>query len=244
MSIAALSLGRPAVSDAGSDSRNLASERRAAAGPDQGLRALAHEHGFYSALYLHIGHAACGRAAAPEGPPSRLVASSPIALRQYGEALTGSSIARRAAGSHRPFAWTNTDEDMPGLSGRHVGLAIPVQDHAAGPGLVALIGQDLDRVRRLAREEAAALAFAAAELHQSILASVRPAATAALTAREIECLRFAAVGRTVADTGQALGITSRTVEFHLKNVAEKLDATNKVHAVAIAVSQGLVSLRG
>jgi len=240
MSIAALSLDRPAVSDAGP-----AVARRVATGPDQGLRALAHEHGFYSALYLHIGHAACGRVAAHAGPPSRLVASSPIALRQYGQALTASSVARRAAGSHRPFAWTTAEEDLPGLAGRHVGLAIPVQDHAAGPGLVALIGQDLDRARRLAREEAAALAFAAADLHQAILVSVRPAATAAaLTAREIECLRFAAVGRTVADTSQALGITGRTVEFHLKNVAEKLDATNKVHAVALAVSQGLVSLRG
>ena len=230
MSIVALSLG-PAP--------------RALLDPGQRLRALALGRGFYSGLYLHIGHALCRQATAPGGPPSRLVASSPIALPQYGEALAASSVARRAAGSHRPFAWSNVDEDLPGLSGRHAGLAIPVQDHAAGPGLVALIGQDLDLARQLAREEAADLALAAADLHRDVLASTRPAATAsALTAREIECLRLAAVGRTVADTSMALGITSRTVEFHLKNVAEKLDATNKVHAVAIAVSQGLVSLRG
>lgn len=222
--------------------RGAAVERRAPLGLDQRLRALAQDYGFYSGLYLHIGHAVCD----PErGAPSRLIASSPIALRQYGAALAASSVARRAATAYRPFAWTSVEERLPGLLGRHAGLAIPVQDHAAGPGLVALIGQDFDLTRALAAAAAGVLTLAAADLHQSVLSLVRPAATAnsALTSREIECLRLAALGRTVAETGKALGITSRTVEFHLKNVAEKLGATNKVHAVAISVSHGLVSLK-
>ncbi len=222
--------------------RNVAVERRPPLGLDQRLRALAQDYGFYSGLYLHIGHAMCD----PErSSPSRLIASSPVALRQYGNALAVSNVARRAATAHRPFAWTNVEERLEGLSGRHAGLVIPVQDHAAGPGLVALIGQDLDLARALAGNAAGVLVMAAADLHHSALSDVRPAATAnsALTGREIECLRLAALGRTVAETGKALGITSRTVEFHLKNVAEKLGATNKIHAVAIAVSHGLVSLK-
>lgn len=224
--------------------RNAVAERCVPAGLDQRLRALAQDHGFYSGLYLHMGHTVCDPDEA-SAPPSRLIASSPIALRQYGAALTASSVARRAATAHRPFAWTSVEERLPGLSGRHAGISIPVQDHAAGPGLVALIGQDYDLARALATSAAGLLSLAAVDLHQSALNTLRPASASGstLTSREIECLRLAALGRTVAETGEALGITSRTVEFHLKNVTEKLDATNKIHAVAIAVSRGLVSLK-
>ncbi|WP_165190125.1 response regulator transcription factor [Caulobacter soli] len=243
MFIAVSDFDRSPEGPPGTPARGVAVERRASLGLDQRLRALAQDYGFYSGLYLHIGHAVCG----PEQTaPSRLVASSPIALRQYGTALAASSVARRAAAAYRPFAWTSIEERLPGFSGRCAGLAIPVQDHAAGPGLVALIGQDLDMARALAGDSAGVLALAAADLHQSALSDVRPAATAssALTGREIECLRLAALGRTVAETGKALGISSRTVEFHLKNVTEKLGATNKIHAVALSVSLGLVSLKG
>lgn len=243
MFIAVSDFDRSPEAPPATSARPLAGERRMSRGLDQRLRALAQDYGFYSGLYLHIGHAVRD----PEGtPPSRLVASSPIALRQYGSALAASSVARRAAAAYRPFAWTSVEERLPGFSGRCAGLAIPVQDHAAGPGLVALIGQDLDLARALAGDAAGALALAAVDLHQSVLSHVRPAATAssALTPREIECLRLAALGRTVAETGKALGITSRTAEFHLKNVTEKLGAINKIHAVALSVSLGLVSLGG
>lgn len=244
MSIAAPDLDRFLEARIGPVGRSAALERRPTTGLDQRLRTLAQDHGFYSGLYLHIGHALCHPNQAVVSP-ARLVASSPIALRQYGAALAASSVARRAATAHRPFAWNSVDERLPGLSGRHVGLSIPVQDHAAGPGLVALIGQDFDLARALAASAAGALVLAAADLHHSVLSSMRPAAAASatLTSREIECLRLAALGRTVAETGDVLGITSRTVEFHLKNVTEKLGAANKIHAVAIAISHGLVSLR-
>lgn len=243
MSIAVHDLDRVSDPQFGAAPRSAALiERRAPLNLEQRLRALAQDHGFYSGLYLHIGHALCDP---QHAPPSRLIASSPIALRQYGAALAASSVIRRAATAYRPFAWNSVEERLPELSGRHSGLAIPVQDHAAGPGFLALIGQDFDLARALAANAAGALILAAADLHQSVLSTVRPAATAssALTSREMECLRQAALGRTVAETGKALGITSRTVEFHLKNVTEKLGATNKIHAVAIAVSHGLVSLR-
>lgn len=240
MSLAALD--RLSAPEEGSTFRDVGLGQRAALGLDQQLRKLAQDHGFYSGLYLHIGHALVGQG---HGSPSRLIASSPIALRQYGAALATGSIARRAAIAYRPFAWISVEEHLPGLIGRHVGLSIPVQDHAAGPAVVVLVGQDLDLARALASNAAGALMLAAADLHQAALASLRPTATGgALTVREIECLRLAAVGRTVADSASLLGITGRTVEFHLKNVTEKLQAANKIHAVAIAVSHGLVTLRG
>jgi hypothetical protein len=244
MSLAVFELDRAPVAGDGGGFRAAVLGGQEPQGLDQRLRKLAQGHGFYSGLYLHLGHAPVGEDQ-DRFPPSRLIASSPIALRQYGAALAGGSMVRRAATAHRPFAWTSVEERLPGLSGRHVGLSVPVQDHAAGPALVALIGQDLDLARGLASSAAGALMLAAADLHQAALAGMRPAATSggALTVREIECLRLAAVGRTVADSAAILGITGRTVEFHLKNVTEKLRAANKIHAVAIAVSHGLVSLR-
>lgn len=61
-----------------------------------------------------------------------------------------------------------------------------------------------------------------------------------LTGRERECLLWAAEGKTASDTAQILGISERTVLFHLHNAAEKLDVTNRSQAVARAVAQGYI----
>ena len=62
-----------------------------------------------------------------------------------------------------------------------------------------------------------------------------------LTDREKECLTWAAEGKTTWETSQILGISERTVIFHLKNVALKLNASNRPQAVARAVSQLLIT---
>jgi DNA-binding CsgD family transcriptional regulator len=111
---------------------------------------------------------------------------------------------------------------------------------------VALIGTDAECARRLAVEVAPSLMAAAADLHAEAQQVLAPATyrrdASALTLREIEVLRLAALGLSCLESGKALGITPRTVEFHLKNAGEKLGAVNKIHAVAIAVSAGWISL--
>lgn len=57
----------------------------------------------------------------------------------------------------------------------------------------------------------------------------------ALTAREKECLKWAADGKTSWETGEILGIRSTTVEFYIEQARVKLNATNKVQAVAKAL---------
>ncbi len=61
-----------------------------------------------------------------------------------------------------------------------------------------------------------------------------------LSARERECLLWAAEGKTAWETGQILGITERTAIFHLHNAAGKLNVSNRQHAVARAISLGLI----
>ena len=64
-----------------------------------------------------------------------------------------------------------------------------------------------------------------------------------LTAREIECLRWAADGKTSAEIVQLLGLSESTANFHLNNAMRKLDVVNRQHAVAKATLQGLIQPR-
>jgi DNA-binding CsgD family transcriptional regulator len=63
----------------------------------------------------------------------------------------------------------------------------------------------------------------------------------ALSDRELECLVWASRGKTNSDISNILGITPRTVEFHVTNAMRKLRVYNKLHAVAIAIQYGLIS---
>ncbi|WP_287147188.1 LuxR family transcriptional regulator [Aeromonas sp.] len=64
----------------------------------------------------------------------------------------------------------------------------------------------------------------------------------ALSLRELEVCQWAAEGKQVSDIGKILGITPRTVTFHLERIAEKLGASNKSQAISWALKQGLVRL--
>jgi len=66
---------------------------------------------------------------------------------------------------------------------------------------------------------------------------------AKLTKRELECLQSAADGKTNSEIGKILGVTKRTVIFHLQNAAGKLNTANRYHTVAQAISNGLVKPR-
>jgi len=55
-----------------------------------------------------------------------------------------------------------------------------------------------------------------------------------LTEREIEVLRWSAVGKTADEIGTILGISARTVTFHITSTLTKLNATNKTQAVTKA----------
>lgn len=63
----------------------------------------------------------------------------------------------------------------------------------------------------------------------------------ALSAREIEVLRWTADGKTAAEIGAILQLTERTVNFHVGNVTEKLGVSNKTAAVLRAAMFGWLS---
>jgi DNA-binding CsgD family transcriptional regulator len=64
---------------------------------------------------------------------------------------------------------------------------------------------------------------------------------AKLSAREKDCLRWRAMGKSDWEISQILAISERTVKFHLECARSKLGASNTVHAVARAMTHGLVA---
>ena len=61
-----------------------------------------------------------------------------------------------------------------------------------------------------------------------------------LSQRERECLGWCAIGKTAAETAAIIGLSETTVTFHMTKAVEKLGARSRTHAVALAVSMGLV----
>lgn len=61
-----------------------------------------------------------------------------------------------------------------------------------------------------------------------------------LSERERECLSWVTEGKTSWEIGNILGISERTVHFHLGNACRKLGVNNRQHAVARALLLGLL----
>jgi DNA-binding CsgD family transcriptional regulator len=63
-----------------------------------------------------------------------------------------------------------------------------------------------------------------------------------VSARELDCLKWTAAGKTAWEASRILGISERTVRFHLNSAREKLNCANTTQAVAVAVSQRMIAI--
>ncbi len=63
---------------------------------------------------------------------------------------------------------------------------------------------------------------------------------ARLSPREAEVLTWTAEGKTCFEISLMLNIAEETVRSHVKNACQRLDAANKVQAVAVAMTLGLI----
>lgn len=96
---------------------------------------------------------------------------------------------------------------------------------------------------------AAAFAAHAVEMHAlslKFLGAYEEAGTAGvttparLTRREIQCLKWAAAGKTDAEIGELMAISLATVRFHITNAARKLGAAGRSQAISRASALGYV----
>lgn len=65
-----------------------------------------------------------------------------------------------------------------------------------------------------------------------------------LSAREAQCVRWAAAGKTNAEIGTILRLSVSTVRFHLRNAAEKLGAATRARMIQLATGHGFVGMMG
>ena len=63
-----------------------------------------------------------------------------------------------------------------------------------------------------------------------------------LTARELDVLRLIRDGHRNKQIADRLGIAETTVNFHIKNLVDKLGANDRTHAVTIAIRRGLLQV--
>jgi DNA-binding NarL/FixJ family response regulator len=68
------------------------------------------------------------------------------------------------------------------------------------------------------------------------------AAEDSLTAREIEVLRGVAAGKSNKLIAAQLEISESTVKAHMKSILPKLDASDRTHAVMIALKRGILDV--
>lgn len=63
-----------------------------------------------------------------------------------------------------------------------------------------------------------------------------------LTQRQKQILILSGQGLTEKDIASQTGISSSTVHFHVENAKRRLGASNKLHALVLAMSQGEIFL--
>lgn len=68
--------------------------------------------------------------------------------------------------------------------------------------------------------------------------STPPSST--LSDREIECLTWAALGKTSWEIGRIIGLSEDTINYHMKHAMRKLTANSRIEAVAKAVKLDLI----
>lgn len=85
-------------------------------------------------------------------------------------------------------------------------------------------------------------------LHQALLRIVAPldrlheGPYKKLSPREKEVLGWIKEGKTSWEISAILFISERTVNFHVRNILEKVHAVTRAQAVAIAIEEGLIDV--
>ena len=76
--------------------------------------------------------------------------------------------------------------------------------------------------------------------YNEAIAAQRATPPVRLTRREIQCLKWAAAGKTDAEIGDIVQISLPTVRFHITNAARKLDVSGRSQAVHRAATLGYI----
>jgi DNA-binding NarL/FixJ family response regulator len=178
-------------------------------------------------------------------------------MSMVAQAATGHDAVHRFA-THDPDV-TLMDLRLPDISGIDAMMAIRAQDPAARVIMLTTFEGDVEIQRALAAgargyllkstppdELLAAIRLVHAgkkRIAAAVAANLAEHVTdEALTGRERDVLQHVAGGNRNRDIAQHLSISEETVKAHVRHIMEKLNASDRTQAVAIAVRRGIIQL--
>lgn len=123
------------------------------------------------------------------------------------------------------------------------GITLPVRGRFGEQALLTITSDDIDhewsKKKKLFMRDFQVIAY---HIHRMVLRVEEVSEQQVhLAPREIECLKWTAMGKTVQEVAQILGVGRRTARFYLELARHKLDAVNVTHAIAKAVSLNIIS---
>ncbi len=173
---------------------------------------------------------------------SPIAAVSRISTKPFAwDALAVDKAFREARGD-TDFEWPLT----PARGGIFGGITVPIHLPRGRTGSVSWYSRDANVDIPSVLTEFGDLLRLAAHRFMDLVYLIRAEAEDAqfhLSERELECLTWAALGRTDSDIGGIIHRSPATARFHIDNAVRKLGARNRTQAVAIAAQQGLIHPR-
>ncbi len=124
------------------------------------------------------------------------------------------------------------------------GVTVPIDGGFGRLALFTLAGDDRGSDGLLTTEISDTVHLAGLYCHSHVYAKLqlglhRPNRVR-LSQRELQCLKWAGSGKRMAETALILGISTRTVVFHVENARAKLNASNVTQAAFEAQRLGLI----
>ena len=121
------------------------------------------------------------------------------------------------------------------------GLVVPVFKNADFAGGVTFGGKAPD-TSAIVKSTIQVASHAAFERVEELKEQKTPQAATTLSARETQCLSYIATGHEDEEISRLLGISPRTVRFHVDSAKTKLGVTSRVQAVTKALRERIISV--
>ncbi|HWT93252.1 MAG TPA: response regulator transcription factor [Solirubrobacteraceae bacterium] len=106
----------------------------------------------------------------------------------------------------------------------------------------ALKAGSMEELLAAIKQVAAGLSYVDPRLDRILLSPRATARVPQLSPREREIIGLMAEGHTAEQIGDQITVSVETVRTHVRNVIRKLQARNRVHAIAIALERGEIQL--
>ena len=154
------------------------------------------------------------------------------------------------ADKHAPEHWNNETANIPDTSNKFAafmysyniscGMSIPIKSTSGELVFFNMLSEEemdpahMDSTLLFAHTFAAHLIDNYLRINKELISANK------LSKRENDCLFWACEGKTAWEISQIIGLSQRTVTFHLMNITNKLRANNRQHAVALAIMKGII----